>query len=106
KLESVDIRMLKTGEKYRFAAEGVFIFIGYVPNTSFLTGAVKMNEYGEITVNNDMSTSIKGVFAAGDSIAKKYRQISTAVGEGTVAALAATEFTYQVKNKMKHELIS
>ena len=106
KLESVEIKELKTGEKYRFAAEGVFIFIGYVPNTSFLVNTVKMNDYGEIMVNNDMATSIRGVFAAGDSIAKKYRQISTAVGEGTIAALAATDFTYQLKNKMKHELIS
>jgi thioredoxin reductase (NADPH) len=105
KLESVEIKDLKTGGKYRFAAEGVFIFIGYVPNTSFLVNTVKMNDYGEIIVNNDMATSINGVFAAGDSIAKKYRQISTAVGEGTIAALAATDFTYQVKNRMKHELI-
>ncbi len=106
KLESVDIKMQKTGEKYRFAAEGVFIFIGYVPNTSFLNGSVKMNDYGEIIVSSDMAASISGVYAAGDSIEKKYRQISTAVGEGTVAALAATEFTYKVKNRMKHELIS
>jgi thioredoxin reductase (NADPH) len=106
KLESVDIKDLKTGKEYNFLSEGVFIFIGYLPNTSFLVDRVMMNDYGEIIVSKDMATSIQGVFAAGDSIEKKYRQISTAVGEGTIAALAAAEYTYQVRNRMKHELIS
>ncbi len=105
KLESIDISDLKTGEKYKFNTDGVFIFIGYVPNTSFLDDRVKLNQYGEIIVSNDMETSIKGVYAAGDSIEKKFRQISTAVGDGTIAALAATDYTYQLKSKLKHELI-
>jgi thioredoxin reductase (NADPH) len=105
KLESVEITNLKTGEKYGFATDGVFIFIGYVPNTAFLVNKLNLNQYGEIIVSNDMETSIKGVYAAGDSIEKKYRQISTAVGDGTIAALAATDYTYQLKSKLKHELI-
>ena len=48
-----------------------------------------MNERGEIIVDSEMETSVHGVFAAGDCIAKRYRQVTTAVGDGTIAALSA-----------------
>ena len=48
-----------------------------------------------------MATNVKGVYAAGDSIAKKYRQVTTAVGEGTVAALALSNYLYEEKKKKK-----
>jgi thioredoxin reductase (NADPH) len=94
KLESVDIKNLKTGEVYNFDADGVFIFIGYIPNTEFLNGIVNLNKWNEIVVDGDMRTNIPGVFAAGDSIAKRYRQVTTAVGEATVAALAASSYIH------------
>ncbi len=105
KLESIDIKDLKTGRKYGFKTDGVFVFIGYIPNTSFLEERLQLNKAGEIVVNRDMETNIKGVYAAGDSVEKKYRQISTAVGDGTIAALAATDYTYQLKARLKHQLI-
>jgi thioredoxin reductase (NADPH) len=70
-----------------------------VPNTETLKGMVSMNERGEIIVGTDMSTNIKGVYAAGDAIVKRYRQVTTAVGDGTVAALAAAEYLNTMKNK-------
>ena len=51
-----------------------------------------MNERGEIVVDSSMKTSVKGVFAAGDCITKRYRQVTTAVADGTIAALAASEY--------------
>ena len=99
KLEGVVIRNLKTGELQKFHADGVFIFIGYVPNTEFLEGKVALNERKEVVVDSAMATSVPGVFAAGDSIAKRYRQITTAVGDATVAALAAAEYLHKLKNK-------
>jgi thioredoxin reductase (NADPH) len=95
-LESVDIKDLKTGEETNFRTDGVFIFIGYVPNTEFLTGYVELNQWGEIVVKPDMSTNMEGVYAAGDSTAKRYRQVTTAVGDGTVAALAASEYLHKL----------
>jgi thioredoxin reductase (NADPH) len=95
KLEYADIRNLKTGEIRTHKTDGTFIFIGYVPNTEFLQGLVDLNKYGEIVVGADMSTSVPGVFAAGDSIVKRYRQVTTAVGEGTIAALAAADYLHQ-----------
>jgi len=106
KLESIDIRNMSTGAVSNFKTDGLFVFIGYVPNTSFLNNRPLLNSMGEIIVNNNMETSIKGVYAAGDSTEKKYRQISTAIGDGTVAALAATDYTYQLKKKIQYELIN
>jgi len=100
-LESVDIINLKSGETYNFKTDGTFIFIGYLPNTEFLKGKVDLNQLGEIVVKNDMSTNIEGVYAAGDSIVKRYRQVTTAVGDGTVAALAASNYLNELKVNQK-----
>ena len=72
--------------------DGVFIFAGYIPNTSDLEGFVKLNERKEIVVDSDLKTNIPGVFAAGDCIVKKYRQVTTAVADGTIASLSAAEY--------------
>jgi thioredoxin reductase (NADPH) len=100
-LEGVDIKNLKTGETINFRTDGVFIFIGYLPNTEFLKDKIQMNQWGEIVVKADMSTNIEGVYAAGDSIVKRYRQVTTAVGDGTVAALAASNYLHELKVKQK-----
>lgn len=100
-LEAVDITDLRTGKVERFKTDGVFVFIGYVPNTELLKGEMNLNQWGEIVVSSDMETSIPGVFAAGDAIAKRYRQVTTAVGDGTVAALAASNYIHQLKMKEK-----
>jgi len=96
-LEGVVIKNLVTGETSDFRTNGAFIFIGYVPNTESLKGIIRLNERGEIIVGNDMSTSLSGVFAAGDAVTKRFRQVTTAVGDGTVAALAATEYLNTLK---------
>jgi thioredoxin reductase (NADPH) len=100
-LESVDIKNLKSDKMQNFRTDGTFIFIGYLPNTEFLKGKVDLNKWGEIVVKSDMSTSMEGVYAAGDSTAKRFRQVTTAVGDGTVAALAASNFLNEIKIKQK-----
>lgn len=92
KLRKVKIQNQKTGEVFEKDIDGVFIFIGYVPNTEMFEGVLELNQYKEIVVDKNMATNIEGVYAAGDSIAKRYRQVTTAVGEGTVAALSAAEY--------------
>jgi len=101
KLEAVTIKDLRSGNNSPYPTDGAFIFIGYVPNTEFLRGKIGLNKQGEIIVNAGMSTSIEGVFAAGDSISKRYRQVTTAVGDGTIAALAAANYVHQFKTKQK-----
>ena len=96
KIEGVEITDLKSGLKQNYPIDGVFIFIGYVPNTEFLEGKLELNKWKEIVVDADMQTSIKGIFAAGDSITKKYRQVTTAVADGTIAALAASKYIHEL----------
>ena len=100
-LKGVKIKNLKTGEVEDFATDGAFIFIGYVPNTDFLQGCFPLNDRGEIPVDANMNTEVKGVFAAGDCIAKKYRQVTMAVGEATAAALSAAEYVHNLKQDKK-----
>ena len=101
KIESVDIKNLNTGKVTNFKTDGVFIFIGYLPNTEFLKDKIALNASNEIIVNHDMATNLEGVYAAGDSTAKRYRQVTTAVADGTIAALAASNYIHQLKTNKK-----
>lgn len=91
-LGKVTIEHLPTGKQTELKTDGTFIFIGYQPNTEDLKNVVSLNERNEIVVDSSMATNIKGVFAAGDCINKRYRQVTTAVADGTIASLSASEF--------------
>ncbi len=99
KLEKVKIIDKKTGNISEMEIDGVFILIGYVPNTEKFKDVIELNDRNEIIVDEDLKTNIDGVYAAGDSIQKKYRQITTAVADGTIAALNTIEYL----NKQKQE---
>ena len=101
RLSSVKIQNQRTNEITDMNIDGVFIFIGYVPNTERLENIVGLNQWKEIIVDANMATNLPGVFAAGDSIAKRYRQVTTAVADGTIAALSASEY---VNNSKKEQL--
>ena len=91
-LQEVSLEHLPTGKTTSRRIDGVFIFAGYIPNTTDLEGMVQLNKRKEILVDEDMKTSLPGVFAAGDCIQKKYRQVTTAVSDGTIASLSAAEY--------------
>lgn len=93
-LTSVSVKDKNTGKLTRLDATGAFVLIGYVPNSQDIADIIEVNSRGEVVTNEDMETSIPGVFAAGDIRAKKYRQITTAVADGTIAALNAMEYIY------------
>lgn len=99
KLEEVVIENQRTKEISKIKIDGVFIFVGYVPSTEKIEGHVQLNERKEIVVDSSMATNIPGVFAAGDSVAKRYRQVTIAVGEGTIAALSAAEYVNDLKKR-------
>ena len=94
-LRQVIAESKETGKRTVVPVEGCFIFIGYAPNTEAFAGQVKRNDRGEISTDENLATSQPGVFAAGDSRVKRYRQITTAVGDGTIAALAAIDYLRQ-----------
>lgn len=83
----VETENLKTGTRLELAADGVFVFIGMKPNISLFRDKLELDQWGYIKTNEDMRTSIPGVFAVGDVISKKFRQITTAVADGTIAAI-------------------
>jgi alkyl hydroperoxide reductase subunit F len=87
KLESVDGR-----ERLDLEVDGVFLEIGLTPNTKPLEGLIKLNSRREVPINKNQSTTLKGLFAAGDVTDVEEKQISIAVGHGTLAALAAHKY--------------
>ena len=91
-VEKVHLKNVRTGEDATLPVEAVFVLVGTVPSTIFLQGIIALNEGGFIVVNREMETSLPGVFAAGDVTNKAVRQISTAVGEGAIAAMSAEKY--------------
>ena len=85
----VKTKNTETGEEGLFNTDGVFIFIGHIPNTGYLNGVVKLGPTGYVDVKNEIYTNVEGIFAAGDVSDEIYRQLSTSVGAGTRAAMMA-----------------
>ncbi len=81
-----------TGETAHLDGEGIFVEIGHTPNTDPFTEHLALNEKGEIRVDETMATSLPGVYAAGDVTQVPYKQISIAVGQGAIAALAVNDY--------------
>ena len=89
KVTALSYRDRVTEEAHRVELEGVFVQIGLLPNTEWLTGTIALSPRGEIEVDARGQTSLPGVFAAGDATTVPYKQIIIAMGEGSKAALGA-----------------
>lgn len=89
---SVVLKNLKTGAVDEHPTEGVFIYIGFHPNSEFLRGAIDLDAGGHVITDMEMRTSADGVFAAGDVRRYSERQLGNAVGDGIAAALAAYRY--------------
>ena len=83
-----EVENVKTKKRQKLNSDGVFIFVGMKPNISLFKDKLELDNWGFIKTDEDMRTSIHGVYAVGDVISKKYRQITTAVADGTIAAMA------------------
>ena len=94
-VRGVRVKDVNTGTEQELACDGVFVFIGHVPNTQFLTGSVQLRPDGYIVVTDEVFTSLPGVFAAGDVADPIYRQLSTSVGAGTKAAMKVEKYLDQ-----------
>ncbi|MBU3831973.1 MAG: NAD(P)/FAD-dependent oxidoreductase, partial [Candidatus Desulfovibrio faecigallinarum] len=94
-LTGVTVRDVKTGVLRDLAVDGLFVFVGMQPNTGFVPAGMHL-EKGFIVTDNEMRTSIPGIFAAGDVREKLCRQVVTAAGDGATAAQAAFVFLEQL----------
>lgn len=89
-VEKVMVKNVKTNVISEIKTDGVFIYVGLIPNTGF--AKVKKDEWGFIITNDSRETSVKGIFAAGDCRVTPLRQIATAVGDGAIAAVSAERY--------------
>jgi len=96
-LSSVVIRKIGSNESFELAARGVFIAIGLQPNSSLVEGLCELNDRGEIIINPDCSTSVPGIFAAGDVTNAFGKRIIIASGEGAKAAMAARQYLLNLR---------
>ena len=92
KLEALKLKNVKSGEETILETDGLFIFIGHIPNTQMFKGQLEMSDLGYITINDKMETNIPGVFAAGEAADPHFRQVVTSAGMGAAAAIQATRF--------------
>ncbi|MBL7204824.1 MAG: FAD-dependent oxidoreductase [Desulfobacteraceae bacterium] len=91
-IERVIIRNTKTEETKELKVDAIFVYVGQEPKTELFKNVVDMDSDGYILADDDMRTNVEGVFVAGDVRQKKYRQITTAANDGTIAALSAEEY--------------
>lgn len=92
KLEALKLKNVKTNDETTLETDGLFIFIGHIPNTQMFNGQLEMSDLGYIKINDKMETSVPGVFAAGEAADPHFRQVVTSAGMGAAAAIQATRF--------------
>lgn len=92
-VEEITLKNVKNNISSQLAVNGIFVFVGWLPNTKFLNNtAIKLNEAGYIVTDDNMNTSVQGIFACGDVRQKILRQVVTAAGDGAIAAISAQHF--------------
>lgn len=92
KVSSLVLEHVETKELLEIELNAIFAYIGADPNSSFISIPEVLNEKGYIIANNEMETSVPGLFACGDCISKNLRQVVTACGDGAVAAMSAVHY--------------
>ncbi|MCD6427581.1 MAG: thioredoxin-disulfide reductase [Caldisericaceae bacterium] len=92
KVEGLEVKNVKTGEKVLLKVDGIFVAIGTVPNSNIVKGLVELNEKGFIKTNQNRETSVKGLFAVGDVRDTPLRQVVTAAGDGAIAEFSAENY--------------
>ena len=88
----VRLKNLKSGEESEMATDGVFIFIGHIPNTDLYEGQLDLDENNYVVADRFMQTSVPGVYAAGEVADSHFRQVITSAGMGAAAAMQAIHF--------------
>ncbi len=96
-VEAVRLRDTKTGQTSEIAVDGVFVYVGSRPNTGFLGDLVQKDEAGFIVTDENLLTKTNGLYVAGDARRKSLRQISTAVGDGALAAVSLERYILEAR---------
>jgi len=102
-LTTIELEDTITGARSSLAATGCFVFIGFKPNSWLVKGHLKHDENGYIITDDRMMTSIPGLFAAGDLRVQLTRQVTTAVGDATTAAIAVEKYLTERKARAERK---
>ena len=100
------LRNVKTDTRSHLDVTGMFVFIGFRPNTGIIVDHVRHDEMGYLLTDANMETSIRGLFAAGDVRAQLTRQVTTAVGDGTTAVIAAEKYLKALADGQREPVIA
>ncbi len=98
-VESVTLKNNETGKEKVIAVSGVFVYVGFLPNSGFIKGLVNLDSAGYIITDERMETSLPGVYAAGDIRSKEVRQVVTACADGAIAAVSVRDYLKKETNK-------
>lgn len=97
RVEGIEVKNVKTGEEKALKADGVFVLIGLSPNSDIVKGFVDLCPKGYVLTDEEMKTSVDGIFACGDIRMKSLRQVVTATGDGAIAATSAEHYIDRLK---------
>jgi thioredoxin reductase (NADPH) len=97
-VNNIVLRDVNTHQTSNLAAQGIFIFVGFRPNTGIIAGHADHDEMGYLKTDTNMETSIRGLFAAGDVRAQLTRQVTTAAGDATTAAIAVEKYLTSMRS--------
>jgi thioredoxin reductase (NADPH) len=97
KVERVKVSRLDTGQTADLEATGVFVFIGHEPNSGIVRGHLALDEHDYVKVDDHMQTSVPGVFAAGEIMDARWRQVATSVGQGCSAGIACEHYLSELE---------
>ncbi|MFO0583981.1 MAG: FAD-dependent oxidoreductase [Anaeromyxobacter sp.] len=97
-VDRIEVEDLAAGVRRTLPTDGVFVFVGMTPRTELLKRYVELDDRGYVPTGDSMETNVPGLFVAGDIRVKEFRQITTAVADGTIAALAAQRHVKHVRH--------
>ncbi len=102
---SIELQNIKTGESWTRPTDGVFIFVGHLPNSSLFQGQLAIDEQGYLITDKELRTSVEGVWAAGEITDPVFKQAITSAGMGAAAAIATERWLAEHESEAEPALV-
>jgi thioredoxin reductase (NADPH) len=99
KVESITLKNVITGETVETPTDGVFVYVGHLPNNQLFAGKLAMDDEGYLVTDKLMRTSVPGIFAAGEIQDHRFKQAATSAGQGVAAALEVEKFLADLEDR-------